>query len=112
MAKRWARKRVVQTQLDPKDYRALVKFAKTQGLTVKEALRRAVLLLVFQEFGIDPRDPIFDIGLRRRKATRNVDLFHQACTPTGVSSRELAQELKKGRSLDRKREQDLERRYS
>ncbi len=68
-------KKIVQTEMSDKEYQVFARLAKAQGLTVKEALRRAVLLLVFQEHGIDPRGPRFDIGLRRRKATRNMDLF-------------------------------------
>ncbi len=46
------------------------------------------------------------------KATRNMDLFVLACSPTGHSSKGLRQNLRKGRAEDRKRELALERRYS
>lgn len=83
-------------------------------ITISEDLKRELLRVAARLQASRGEKIDYDDVLRFlvRKATRNMDLFHQACTPTGVSSRELAQELKKGRSLDRKREQILERGYS
>ena len=61
-------RKVVQTILDAKEYRALVKIAENKGLTIKEALREAALRWTGEEFGIDPKNQIFDIALGRRKA--------------------------------------------
>jgi len=46
------------------------------------------------------------------KATRNLDLFRQACSPTGVSSARLRKQLRKGREEDKRKEHALEREYS
>ena len=46
----------------------MVRVAEKKGLTIKKALREAVLRWISEESGIDPRDPIFDIALGRRKA--------------------------------------------
>ena len=61
-------RKVARTELDLEDYRALVRVAEKKGLTIKKALREAVLRWISEESGIDPRDPIFDIALGRRKA--------------------------------------------
>jgi len=61
-------RKVAQTELDPGEYQTLVKTAEKKGMTIKEALRQAVLMWVQEESGIDPNDPIFDIALGRRKA--------------------------------------------
>lgn len=83
-------------------------------ITISEDLKRELLRVAARLQASRGEKIDYDDVLRFlvRKATRDMDLFHQACTPTGVSSRELAQELKKGRSLDKKREQILERGYS
>ena len=83
-------------------------------ITISEDLKRELLKVAAQLQASRGEKMDYDDVLRFlvRKATRNMDLFHQACGPTGVPSRELGRELKKGRSLDRKREQVLERRYS
>lgn len=49
-------------------YRALARVAGKKGLTIKDALREAVLRWTSEESGISPKDPIFDIALSRRKA--------------------------------------------
>ena len=46
------------------------------------------------------------------KATRNLDLFREACAPTGVSSAQLRKQLRKGREEDKRKEHVLEREYS
>ncbi len=47
-----------------------------------------------------------------KKATRNLALFRQACSPTRVSTLELQKEAKRGREEDRRKERNLEQRYS
>jgi len=58
---------VVQTELDPAEYETLAVAARKSGLTLKEALRQAALRWATEESGIDPKDPIFDIALGRKK---------------------------------------------
>ncbi len=86
----------------------------TTTITISEDLKRE-LLRVAAELQASRREKIdYDDVLRFlvRKATRNLDLFHQACSPTGRSSEHLKQALRKGRAEDKKREQSLERNYS
>ncbi len=55
----------------------------------REPLRVTALLQASRGEKIDYDDVLrFPV----RKASRNIDLFHQACCPTGLSSRELAPE--------------------
>ncbi len=60
-------RKVAQTELEAEEYRALAKIAGKRGLTIKDALREAALRWTSEESGIDPKDPIFDIALGRRK---------------------------------------------
>jgi len=60
-------RKVAQTELDPVEYETLAVAARKNGLTLKEALRQAALRWATEESGIDPKDPIFDIPLGRRK---------------------------------------------
>jgi len=60
-------RKVAQTELEPEEYQALLSAARKSGLSLKEALRRAALKWASEESGIDPKDPIFDIPLGRRK---------------------------------------------
>ena len=60
-------RKVAQTELAPAEYETLVVAARKSGLTLKEALRQAALRWATEESGIDPKDPIFDIPLGRRK---------------------------------------------
>src|SRR2546430_15348765 len=60
-------RKVAQTELEPAEYETLVVAARKSGLTLKEALRQAALRWAMEESGIDPKDPIFDIPLGRRK---------------------------------------------
>ncbi len=60
-------RKVAQTELDPAEYETLVVAARKTGLTLKEALRQAALRWAMEESGIDPKDPIFDIPLGRKK---------------------------------------------
>ena len=59
--------KVAQTELEPEEYEALLAAARKSGLSIKEALRQAALKWSAEESGIDPKDPIFDIALGRRK---------------------------------------------
>jgi hypothetical protein len=53
-------KKVVQTELDSKEYEILSSFAKQQGLTIKEAARKAILEISIS--GIDLKnDPFFKL---------------------------------------------------
>jgi hypothetical protein len=61
-------RKLAQTVLDAEEHRALVKLAKKKGLTIKDALREAAVRWTSEESGINPKDPIFDIALGRRKA--------------------------------------------
>jgi hypothetical protein len=85
-------RKVVQTELAAKEYRALVKIAEKKGLTIKQALREAALRWTIEEFGIDPKDPIFDIALGRRKAqdwgkgTERVSIDHDKILYVPVKS--------------------------
>ena len=60
-------RKVAQTELDPVEYETLVVAARKSGLTLKEALRQAAIRWATEESGIDPKDPIFDISLGRKK---------------------------------------------
>ena len=83
-------------------------------ITISEDLKRELLRVAAQLQASKGEKIDYDDVLRYlvRKATRNMDLFRQACTSTGTTSEELRRELKKGRAQDRKREQALEQRYS
>jgi hypothetical protein len=60
-------RKVAQTELEPEEYETLLAAARKSGLSIKEALRQAALKWATDESGIDPKDPIFDIALGRRK---------------------------------------------
>ncbi len=83
-------------------------------ITISEDLKRELLRVAAKLQASRGEKIDYDDVLRFlvRKATRNMDLFHQACSPTGITSEDLSRGLKKGRAQDRKREQVLERRYS
>ena len=83
-------------------------------ITISEELKRELLKVAAQLQASRGEKIDYEDVLRFlvRRATRNLDLFRQACAPTGVSSLELARELKKARSIDQKREMLLDRRYS
>jgi predicted CopG family antitoxin len=73
------------------------------------------LLKVAAELQASRREKIdYDDVLRFlvKRATRNLDLFRQACSPTGRSSEQLKEALRKGRAEDKNREQSLKRKYS
>ncbi len=83
-------------------------------ITISDDLKRELLKVAAQLQASRGEKIDYDDVLRYlvRKTRRNMDLFREACTPTGTSSRQLAEELKRGRSVDRKRDQSLEHRYS
>ncbi len=58
---------MAQTELEPAEYESLVVAARKSGLSLKEALRQAAVRWATEESGIDPKDPIFDIALGRKK---------------------------------------------
>lgn len=63
-------RKVAKTELEPQEYESLVTAAQKNGLSIKEALRQVALRWTAEESGIDPKDPIFDIALGRRKPLR------------------------------------------
>ncbi len=83
-------------------------------ITISEDLKRELLRVGARLQASRGEKIDYDDVLRFlvRKATRNMDLFRQACSPTGKTSEELHRGLRKGRAEDRKREQALEQRYS
>ncbi len=83
-------------------------------ITISEDLKRDLLKVAAQLQAQRGEKIDYDDVLRFlvRRATRNLDLFRQACSPTGASSKQLAQQLRKGREEDRKRERSLERGYA
>jgi hypothetical protein len=72
-----AAKKVVQTELGEEEYEALSSVAKKEGLTIKEAARRA--LLEWSISGLDlKQDPLFrlkPIKFRERIRSSEIDLF-------------------------------------
>jgi len=81
-------------------------------ITVSEELKRELLKVAAQLQASKGEKIDYEDVLRYliQRATRNLDLFHQACIPTGVSSRQLRQQLKKGRREDRERDLNFEHR--
>ena len=110
--------KVVQTVLNAEEHSALVKLAKKKGLTVKQALREAALRWTKEESGIDPKDPIFDIALGRRKAqdwgkgTERISLDHDQFLYAPVKSlSELRGAFKTHERLVREGIRELEREH-
>ncbi len=71
-------RKVAQTELEPAEYSALARVAKKNKLTIKEALRKAALLWVEENSGINPNDPIFrakpaDWGKGTENSSKEVD---------------------------------------
>ncbi len=64
----------------------------------RELLRVAAELQASRREKIDYDDVLWFLV---KKATRNLDLFHQACRPTGRSSEHLKRALRKGRTEDK-----------
>ncbi len=112
------RRKLVQTVLDAEEHSALVKLAKKKGLTVKDALREAVLRWTMKESSIDPNDPIFDTALGRRKAqdwgkgTERVAVDHDKFLYVPVKSlSELRGAFKTDERLVREGIRELEREH-
>lgn len=65
-------KKVVQTEVEPLLHAFVVKTAKAEGITLKEAMREAVRRLETME-GDLPRDPLFDLSktFRSKKRTES-----------------------------------------
>jgi hypothetical protein len=51
--------KVVQTQLDEREYEQLRRVAEQEGLSLKEALRKAAVEFTQQQGNHDPGDPFF-----------------------------------------------------
>ena len=83
-------------------------------ITISDDLKRELLKVAAQLQASSGQKVDYDDVLRFlvSKATRNLDLFRQACSPTGVSSAELRKQLQKGREEDKRKEHILEREYS
>ena len=83
-------------------------------ITISDDLKRELLKVAAQLQASSGQKVDYDDVLRFLvgKATRNLDLFRQACSPTGVSSAELRKQLQKGREEDKRKEHVLEREYS
>jgi len=83
-------------------------------ITISDDLKRELLKVAAQLQASTGQKVDYDDVLRFLvgKATRNLDLFRQACSPTGVSSARLRKQLRKGREEDKRKEHALEREYS
>ena len=83
-------------------------------ITSSDDLKRELLKVAAQLQASSGQRVDYDDVLRFlvSKATRNLDLFRQACSPTGVSSAQLRKHLRKGRDEDKRKEYALERGYS
>lgn len=83
-------------------------------ITVSESLRAQLVKLAAElqmKLGrkVDYEDVIRHLIGSNRK---NAQLLRQACTPTDLPAKEFRAELRRGRAEDRRREEELERRYS
>ena len=56
-------RKVIQTELDTEAYRFILKTAESKGLTLKEALRVAVLEWAAREGNLSS-DPLFDFSIK------------------------------------------------
>ncbi len=83
-------------------------------ITISDDLKRELLKVAARLQASSGQKIDYDDVLRFlvSKATRNLDLFRQACSPTGISSAELRKRLQKGREEDKRKENVLEREYS
>ena len=87
---------------------------KTTTITISEKTRGELLKIAAElqsKSGskTDYEDVLTYLIARSR---RNPELLKRATEPTGVTSEELREELRRGREEDRRHEQELERRYS
>jgi len=83
-------------------------------ITVSDSLRAQLVKLAAElqmRLGrkVDYEDVIRHLISKNRKDPK---LLREACAPTGVPVREFRAELRRGRAEDRRREEELERRYS
>ena len=86
----------------------------TTTITVSEGLRSELVKLAAElqmKLGrkVDYEDVIRYLISKHGK---NPKLLREACAPVGVSVESACKELRRGRAEDRKREDELERRYS
>ncbi len=83
-------------------------------ITISDDLKRELLKVAAKLQASSGQKVDYDDVLRFlvSKATRNIDLFRQACSPTGVSSAELRKQIRNGREEDKRKENVLEREYS
>ncbi len=83
-------------------------------ITISDDLKRELLKVAARLQASSGQKVDYDDVLRFLvgKATRNIDLFRQACSPTGASSAELRKQIRKGREEDKRKENVLEREYS
>ncbi len=82
-------------------------------ITVSESLRTQLLKLAAElqmKLGkkVDYEDVIRHLISRNR---RNAKLLREACSPVFIGRKDVRKELLKGRAEDRRREEELERRY-
>ncbi|UCE12373.1 MAG: hypothetical protein JSV04_09235 [Candidatus Heimdallarchaeota archaeon] len=70
------KEKVVQTTLSPEEHAILVDYATQHGISIKEAVKRAILNLLKSDT-IDENDPYFDLvvtsRIRDEKASQEVD---------------------------------------
>ena len=71
-----SREKVVQTTLSPEEHAILVDYATQHGISIKEAVKRAILNLLKSDT-IDEDDPYFGLVVKSRikdeKASQEVD---------------------------------------
>ncbi len=86
----------------------------TTRITISDDLKGELLKVAAQLQASSGQKVDYDDVLRFlvSKATRNLDLFRQACSPTRASSAELRKQLRRGREEDKRKEHLLEREYS
>ena len=71
------RRKIVQIELDPREYSRIAAAARKKRLTIGEAVRQAALQWTLEESGIDPKDPIFHAKAQDwGKGTENVARDH------------------------------------
>jgi len=69
-------KKIVQTILSQDEYRKLTETVKKLDMSIREAVKEAVLKWTEEKSGIEPRDPIFNlnpISYGDKKASTKVD---------------------------------------
>ena len=69
-------KKIVQTILSQDEYKKLTETVKKLDISIREAVKEAVLKWTEENSGIEPKDPIFNlnpISYRDEKASTKVD---------------------------------------